>query len=441
MIINLLNLLVIVLYVATVLHMYNRHTDYFISMLIILVYWAQLLVSSAYIETGVYLKDIGKTSYATGVTVRLFIMIEVLIFTIMHFADKWKRKIQNTEEETEAIYNCAGWNKVLILLYGYRLLDILISGNILTNSDVTRFNYFTDYSKLPMAQVVDYFSYPLLWIAGYNFVHASTKKHKIVAILVLLMNVSSLFLRGIQFGGYLQCAIYFLSPLLLKLAKRRKLLKFRYIAAATVLVVVMLIPKYNHFAEAISKGNADTSYGLNTAYEFLMYRMLAQEADLTWEIDRQVIEEGYVDPLQYLNEMASIIGIPVDTETGTHYLMDRGCSLSALATYSLGSATVTGGYPMIYPAMFGYIFCIPFLLLDGFLMALLCRCICRSLKEHRLVRLVMAAYILCQCYTIVISSDFSAIGNIIPKIFIVLLIITIEKKRIVFGLNSRGITI
>lgn len=29
-------------------------------MLIIIVYWIQLLVSSAYIETGVYLKDIGK---------------------------------------------------------------------------------------------------------------------------------------------------------------------------------------------------------------------------------------------------------------------------------------------------------------------------------------------------------------------------------------------
>lgn len=56
MIVNLLNLLVIVLYVATVLHMYNSHTDYFISMLIILVYWAQLLVSNAYIETGVYFK-------------------------------------------------------------------------------------------------------------------------------------------------------------------------------------------------------------------------------------------------------------------------------------------------------------------------------------------------------------------------------------------------
>ncbi len=434
MIVDILNILVILLYVATVLHMYNHHTDYFISMLIVLVYWAQLLVSSAYIETGVYLKDIGTTSYATGVTVRLFLMIEILLFTIMYFAGRWRKKVRNTAEDIESVYNCTGWNRLLIILYAYRLLDILVSGNILTNSEVTRFNYFSDFSKLPFAQVVDYFSYPMLWVVGYNFVHAGTKRQKCTAVLILLMNVASLFLRGIQFGGYLQCTIYFLSPLLLKLAKKRKLLRFRYIALATVLVVVMLIPKYNYFAEAIKENRADTSYGMTTAYEFLMYRMLAQEADLTWEIDRQVIEQGEIDPGQYLNELASIIGIPVESETGPHYLMERGCSSSALVIYSRGAALVTGGYPMIYPSMFGYMISFPFLIFDGFLIALLCRCICQSLKEKRLVRLIMSGYVFCQCYTIVISADLSSVGNIIPKIFIVMLILTANKKLV---LNSK----
>lgn len=441
MIIDILNIVAIALYVGTVLHMYNKHTDYFISMLIILVYWAQLLVSSAYIETGVYLKDIGITSYATGVTVRLFIMIEIMIFTIMYFAGKWKKNVESTDEEIASVFNCAKWNILLLLLYGYRLLDILISGNILTNSGVTRFNYFADYSKLPFAQVVDYFSYPMLWVAGYNLIHASNRKQRCISIGIMLMNLISLFLRGIQFGGYLQCAIYFLSPLLLTLAKKRKLLRFRYILLATVLLVVMMIPKYNHFSEALKENRADTSYGLTTAYEFLMYRMLAQEADLTWEIDRQVFEQGNIDPGHYLYELASILGIPVDAETGPHYLMKRGCSLSALAIYSRGAALVTGGYPMIYPAMFGYLLSVPFLLLDGFLIALLCRCICQSLKEKRLIRLIMATYILCQCYTIVISADLSSVGNIIPRIFIVGLILTVKRKKLVFGARRRGITI
>lgn len=441
MMVDILNIVAIVLYAATVLRMYNKHADYFISMLIILVYWTQLLVSSAYIETGVYLKDIGVTAYATGVTIRLFIMIETMLFTIMYFAGKWRKKGQSTDEEIDSFFNCAKWNILLLLLYGYRLLDILVSGNILTNSGVTRFNYFTDYSKLPFAQVVDYFSYPMLWVAGYNLIHAKNRKQKCISISIALMNIISLFLRGIQFGGYLQCAIYFLSPGLLKLAKKRKLLRFRYIALATALLMVMMIPKYNHFSEALKENRADTSYGMTTAYEFLMYRMLAQEADLTWEIDRQVFEQGNIDPGQYLYELASIIGIPVDVETGPHYLMERGCSSIALDIYSRGAALVTGGYPMIYPAMFGYLLSIPFLLIDGFLIALLCRCICQSLKEKRLIRLIMAAYILCQCYTIVISADLSSVGNLIPKTFIVGLMLTDKKKRFMFGEKQRGITI
>jgi len=66
-IINLINIFVLVLYAVTIARFYNKHTEYFFALLIIIVYWTQLLVSSSYIETGVYLKDIGRKSYATEI--------------------------------------------------------------------------------------------------------------------------------------------------------------------------------------------------------------------------------------------------------------------------------------------------------------------------------------------------------------------------------------
>lgn len=60
-----------------------------------------------------------------------------------------------------------------------------------------------------------------------------------------------------------------------------------------------------------------------------MYRMLAQEADLTWEIDRQVWVDGDINPEQVFDVVKEIIGIPTE-ENSTQYLMDRGCSSSAL---------------------------------------------------------------------------------------------------------------
>ena len=80
-VVNILNIIVIALFGMTVIHFYNRYTEYFFAMLIAVVYWAQLLVSSAYIETGIYLMDIGKDSYPTGVTIRLFLMIEIYLWS------------------------------------------------------------------------------------------------------------------------------------------------------------------------------------------------------------------------------------------------------------------------------------------------------------------------------------------------------------------------
>lgn len=426
-VINIINLIILSIFAVSIARFYNKHTEYFFAMLIIIVYWIQLLVSSAYIETGVYLKDIGKTSYATGVTIRLFLMIELMLCMISFWAGKHPKIVIENPKEGKHTYNTFKHvERILFVLYVYRLLDVIVSGNILTNSNVNRFNYFSEFSKLPFAQVVDYFSYPCLWVLGYILLLGEKKRQKIVPIVIYLIDLLSVFLRGVEFGGFLQCTLYFLGPLLLSMAKRRKLIKLRYVAVATILLVMMLVPKYNHFSEAIAKGNADTSYGLTTAYDFLMYRMLAQEADLTWEIDRQVWVDGDINPEQVFDVVKEIIGIPTE-ENSTQYLMDRGCSSSALTIYSRGTAVVTGGYPILWVAIFGYIFAIPFLIIDSYLLFLVIRCICEGMEKQRLFLILAGGYLLCQCYTVVISANFSTIGNTIPHIFIILLLILYKK--------------
>ena len=387
-IVNILNFFVILLFIMTVIYFYNKHTEYFFAMLIIIIYWAQLLVSSTYIETGVYLKDIGKISYATGSTIRLFLMIELMLGVIMYFASKHPRPEAVDVKNGKYIYNnfkmilC-----LLLLMYGYRFVDVLISGNILTNPSVTRFNYFSDYSSLPMAQVLDYFSYPCLWLLGYILLLGKTKRQKAFVIFIFAVDLLTVFLRGVEFGGFLQCTLYFLGPTLLKMAKMRKLLKLRYAVVAVALIFTMLIPKYNHFSEAIDAGYADNSYGLNTAYDFLMYRMLAQEADLTWEIDRQIWEDGRIEPDRFLEIVKEVVGMPVE-DNSTQYLMNRGCSSNALRIYSYGTAAVTGGYPIIWAATFGYFCAIPFLVIDAYLIFWVVRCICEGMAKQRMFLLL-----------------------------------------------------
>lgn len=422
-IINQINLVVFLMFIMTIIHFYNKHTEYFFAMLIVIIYWAQLLVSSTYIETGVYLKDIGKTSYATGVTIRLFLMIELMLGVIIYLAGRNPKPQAVDVKNGKYVYKnfkMVLW--ILFLMYGYRFADVMISGNILTNSSITRFNYFSDYSTLPFAQVLDYFSYPCLWILGYIFLLGETKKQKACPLFIFIIDLITVFLRGVEFGGFLQSTLYFIGPMLLVLAKKRKLLKLRYAIVAVALFVTMLIPKYNHFNEALEAGNADTSYGMTTAYDFLMYRMFAQEADLTWEIDRQLWEDGKTDPDRFFEIIKEVIGVPVENNS-TQYLMNRGCSSSALHIYSYGSAAVTGGYPILWVATFGYFFAIPFLIIDAYLIFLVVRCICEGMAKQRIFLLLGGGYLLCQTYTVVISADFSTFGNTIPHIFIILLLV------------------
>lgn len=394
------------------------------SMLIILIYWVQLLLSSAYIETGIYLKDIGRDSYPTGVTFRLFCMIE--LYFLVFFILARKRPVRWRTEELPVSYG--KYTKTLwlmLLISTYRLLDILISGNTLTDSAIDRFNFYSDYSTLPLANVAYYFSYPFMWLAGYILTTARKKRQMIFPIVLYVEQLLCLVLIGIQFGGFLQSTVYFITPTLLKLAKKRKLIRIRYAAIALVAVVAMLLPKYEYFEERLETGKADTSYGLNTAMDFLLYRALGQEADLTWEIDRQIVENGETDPGRFFEQIQEILGLPVDNTT--YYLMERGLSSSTFNIYMRGNAVVTGGYPISWAAMFGYLFAIPFWILDAVCLFMIARIICEGIAKRRLFLLLSGSYLLCQAYTIVINANFAIMSNTIPRLLIIMLLFLYKK--------------
>lgn len=221
---NVLNVLAIGFFLFSVARFYNRHTEYFLVLSIIFIYWIQLVISSAYIETGVYLKDIGVRSYPTGVTLRLVCMLELFLIVFSVVASRLS-KIDVPRAFSGRAYDETWWIRfVLICIFAYRLVDVLISGNIVTNPSLNRFNYYEMYSKLPFASVIDYFSYPLMWVCGLFFALGKGRQ-KAVPLLIFVFNCLTMYLRGIEFGGYLQCAVYFFVPVLIPMAKRNKLIK------------------------------------------------------------------------------------------------------------------------------------------------------------------------------------------------------------------------
>lgn len=87
-----------------------------------------MLISSTYIETGVYLKDIGKTSYLTDVTLRLFLMIELILGVISHCATRHPKQAMMNPKESELKYkNFRHVLCILFFMYTYRLEDVIVS--------------------------------------------------------------------------------------------------------------------------------------------------------------------------------------------------------------------------------------------------------------------------------------------------------------------------
>ena len=137
--------------------------------------------------------------------------------------------------------------------------------------------------------------------------------------------------------------------------RKRVFKTFAAAALATTIVGTTIIGS-TAFADEIStltqqkqdKQNELDQLQQQAAYLLTEMSSLEQDmADLSDEIDRQVWVDGDINPEQVFDVVKEIIGIPTE-ENSTQYLMDRGCSSSALTIYSRGTAVVTGGYPIGY---------------------------------------------------------------------------------------------
>lgn len=434
MIVDILNVVVIVLYVCTFYWIYNHMADLFALLVLPFTFWIQLLISSAYIESGIYLIDFLEQSYATGVTIRLFLLLELQLIVIVAVFRKMKKRGKNETGKFEGFSKKQErlWNYICICAVTYLLINVLISGNVLTTGSVTRFNFYSEFSRLPYAQPISYFTYSLSFIEGNLFAFSNNRRQRKCSLLYLLIVFLQLFLIGIQFGGYFINAIMFAAPLMRKLARYRRLIKVKYIIIASVIVVIMLIPKYNYF----SKTTMYESTGITNAYELLIYRALGQGADLPWKLDCQVLEENMIDPSQVIEEFKSL-WTGSSQNVGVDYLMYRACPSSVYNRYSIGGAAITGGYPMIWIAMFGYAFGIIPVITDAMIYGWFLFKMSKALRDRRLMRGFMFSFIYVQIYSIIGGNGIWVLGGFIPKVFIILLFIT-DKVRFSFKKHIRS---
>lgn len=428
---NIINIICIILFVLFTVYLYNSMRVLFPLCLLQCIQCIWLLISSAYIEAGSYIIDIDRNSYYTGATIRLM-LYQVLFWGVVLLLYKKYARFFNMENKSDINKSTAKKIQGILFIYNMVLFaNVFISGSVLTNENISRFNFYTTYSILPIAKYLSYFILPVSTINGLVFVKYNKKKWSIIN---LLLDSLYMYLVGEQGWNYIRLFLYFCFPLLIMLVKKHfRFINFKRVVLFIIITLLAVTPKIKHFEEhGLYKFKSDSSI------EMLMYRALILQGDVWWEIDRQVWESREPDFSQIKTEIQSFYNENQKENAGIYYLMKRAMPQDEYMRYTLAGGTLNNGYPVINIAIFGYLGTILTTILDGIIFFYLIKYIFKCILNNFYVRLFCITFIYLQYHKVISMGGINYMGNLFP-IACILIIVFVEifraKFKIVKGEN------
>ena len=416
-----LNSIIIFLTIMIFIYMYNECSVIFPLLIPFLLNVIINIISCAYIEEGIYVADINKYSYMTGSTIRLALLNYVFLFTVIFLYKINKQKILRIKkciinENTNYIAL-----SVITIFTLYLLVDILISGSIISNSNINRFNYYSDYSTLPLISLVSSLRYSFSFLSGLVFISTYRRKYKFWSCICVLGLIISWYLVGNQFTGILYVVIYFFMPILILLLKSRvKLINFKNVSIVIIIVCVALLPKLSYFQNNGIYGLNNSNY--NSAFSLLLYRAFGLQSALWWEIDRQVFVEGFRDFSQISNELLSLFSSSNQYDTGIYYLMEKGMPQSEFIRYIQGNGTLCAGHPGIEIVTLGYIGAAIMMIFEAVLFFFLIKKITICVLNKEYFSCLIYVTLLYEGMKVFTVGGFLWLGNTIPKLCILYLL-------------------
>jgi len=364
------NVLLVGLFLIFSIYLYNEAKEYFPFIIPIWFMHAWMIISVAYLENGCNIVY-HMTTYYTGATLRLVILeftfFLALIFGIRLFSSKFNKSIDLKIAGVSKNFIMNSWMCIIFFAALILLIDTIISGNVLTNKDITRFNFYKDYSKLSFVTwAISLFIDFLNCLNGILFLEylKTKRKRKIkLCIFILLITIVYKYLIGVEFGGYFYLIVLFTAPLLLNYKKKRiPIFTCKNVITIIVLLLLVLIPKIMFFStSSVYSGVSDSAIGK------FQYRALALQGEVWWGVDNKYINNQINSNGQLQNEISAFLNDTNRYSAGIWYL-----SYLILPNYDHQSndATLNCGYPAINLAIFGYQGALFFQIINGLIFAL-----------------------------------------------------------------------
>lgn len=418
--------------------MFRDVKGYFTILMLQVFFSIWLVASVGYIESGVYNRDLEIVTTFNFSTLRLVIYEFIFFITIWCWARITKINVYNFRIPNIIVNKKVQYfsNIIVFLINILFILNLIVSGNVLTNSNISRFNFYTIYSKIGFIRILFYLVNPLSTVMGLNFIFGRNKKIKVLSVINIIIMLIYARLTGNEFGVLLYIVFYFFLPTIINtlnsIENKRNWVRIfvkkykKYIGYAICLFGLVILVKINSFNHV----NVFSKITESPIGAFL-YRALGLQGDTWWATDKLVIN-GYKDTMQISNEFKAIFDETMKGQVGIQYLMKLILPQTSLNRYMWGGAELMSGYPALNIVMYGYIGSIFITVIEATLFFGLTSYVYKKVIKKQYFRVFLSVALLEQVMKVFGISGIWYLGNFIP-IMCIILILVIEYVYITMG--------
>lgn len=300
----------------------------FLFLIYILFNFAQQIASIIYLNTGVFVTELNRTTYYVPKSTPLFIFYtDIFLIMLCYFGKRNKKQysINNTVIRSTNLSRsfCHG---VLILTVGlalYTLADLVVSGIPMFTDLITHYNYYSMYSTLPYASTINNWLSISMYLLGFAYVHIDKKYFRICCISLVIFAMVIRILMGFRMSGLINIPLNFLAIIALlsnvEFKNIRQILKPKYIIL-TIGIIISVIAIF--IASTIFNGNAES---VSLGFEVLLNRAFGLGNHLWWAAEADKVTGNDFFGHNLLKEIGAILTAKsqYDIDTGIYYLMKK----------------------------------------------------------------------------------------------------------------------
>jgi hypothetical protein len=167
------------------------------------------------VDNGIYIAELGRFTYFTGASIRLFLIYLPFLLLLPRFLRKYNNKLERKSKKQFKLIHInvmqlEGYLQIalfFVILYG--MTDMLLTGIPLFNGFLTRTNYFM-YSKLPFASIImGEVTFFLMFVNGKHCFTYPSRVNKLFSYTLLLMSLLQRILMSYKFDGVYQIVLIF----------------------------------------------------------------------------------------------------------------------------------------------------------------------------------------------------------------------------------------